>query len=238
MAETKVKAIVFGNRDMGDNDKLVTLFSLENGIIDAKLVGVKKQNAKLKLFKEPFCFAEFSLIQKGSFFLISGAELLDDFHEISTDVDRYFSACEMIKLLEKINRKGEENPMAFIEFLRALQALAYDKIAPDLALLKFMICLLEKMGYSLQFSCCISCGQKFVKAFLNLHTGEVICGDCQRALPLLGKETAEVPKLAFSAMHLTSETDYNRMATLKLQGEGIKQAITLLKGNIERKVQL
>jgi hypothetical protein len=69
--DEKVKGIVISSKDYKDNDKLLTLFTLEKGIVFAKIVGVKKPNAKLKAVKELFCFAEFDLARKGDFLTIS-----------------------------------------------------------------------------------------------------------------------------------------------------------------------
>jgi len=237
MQNTEVKAVVLSSRDAGESDKLVTLFSLENGIIDAKLVGVKKQNAKLKIFKEPFCFAEFSFVKRGNFFIVSGSNLIDDFGEVSADVDVYFAACDMVKIIEKTSRKNEPSSEMFLEFLRALKAMAYDQILPSHVLLKFVLSTLNQMGYSPSFKSCISCSQKFIKAFFNVGSGEVICGDCKRALPLFETEVFEISKLALSAMHLTHGTEYARMHTLSLQKAGVDEAITLLKNSIIKKIQ-
>ena len=80
--DERVKGIVISSKDYKDNDKLLTLFTLEKGIVFAKIVGVKKPNAKLKAVKELFCFAEFDLARKGDFLTIqdNGArKLLQDY---------------------------------------------------------------------------------------------------------------------------------------------------------------
>ena len=44
--------------DYGENDKILTLLSAEEGRITAGIKGVKKAGAKLKFAAQPFCFAE------------------------------------------------------------------------------------------------------------------------------------------------------------------------------------
>ena len=67
MTEERLKGIVISAKDFKEADKLLTLFTLEKGIVYAKLVGVKKPNAKLKPAKEIFCFADFDVVSKGEF---------------------------------------------------------------------------------------------------------------------------------------------------------------------------
>ena len=64
MNELKLKAIVLSSIDYSEKDKIIKLFSLEEGIISAVLKGVRSQNAKLKFASQPFCFADFNLIKK------------------------------------------------------------------------------------------------------------------------------------------------------------------------------
>ena len=63
--EIIVNAIVLKTVDYKDNDKILTLYSLEKGIITAGIKGVKKSGAKLKFASEPFAFCEYVLAQKG-----------------------------------------------------------------------------------------------------------------------------------------------------------------------------
>ena len=68
MSEIKIKGIVISSKDFKEYDKIITIYSLEKGIVYAKLTGVKKPKAKLKTVKEVFCFAEFILVSKNSDF--------------------------------------------------------------------------------------------------------------------------------------------------------------------------
>ena len=55
--EVKVNAIVIRAIDYKDNDRILTLYSLEKGKITAGIKGVKKAGAKLKFASEHFFFA-------------------------------------------------------------------------------------------------------------------------------------------------------------------------------------
>ena len=59
MSKTKVKALVLSEKDSKEKDKLVTLFSLEEGKLFVYFRGVKGDKAKLKAAKELFTFGEF-----------------------------------------------------------------------------------------------------------------------------------------------------------------------------------
>lgn len=58
--EEKINALMIRSVDYADNDKILSLFSLEQGVISAKIRGVKKAGAKLKFAAEPFCLPNIS----------------------------------------------------------------------------------------------------------------------------------------------------------------------------------
>ena len=59
--EYKVDALVLRTADYGESDKMLTLFSLQQGKISAAAKGVRKAGAKLRFAAQPFCFAEYVL---------------------------------------------------------------------------------------------------------------------------------------------------------------------------------
>ena len=55
---SKINGITLYGVNYRDNDKMLTIFTLEKGKIGAACRGVRKANAKMKQIAEPFCFAE------------------------------------------------------------------------------------------------------------------------------------------------------------------------------------
>ena len=86
MDSIKIKAIVLSSVDYKEKDKLVTLFSLENGVV----------TATLKFAKEPFCFGDFYISAK----TITNVDVEDSFYDLTKDIDKFYVACA---ILETIN---------------------------------------------------------------------------------------------------------------------------------------
>ena len=63
--EEKLSGIVVGGVNYGESDKILNIFTLEKGMVSAKIKGVKKAGAKLKFASEPFCFAEYVFSKSG-----------------------------------------------------------------------------------------------------------------------------------------------------------------------------
>ena len=83
MATIKTKAIVIKSTDSKDKDKIIHLFSLENGIMLASMRGVKGDKAKLKSAKEIFCFGDFVIEQTKSINIVTSVDIIDNFYDLS-----------------------------------------------------------------------------------------------------------------------------------------------------------
>ena len=52
--EEKASGIVLSAVNYGESDKILNIFTLEQGVVSAKIKGVKKAGAKLRFSAEPF----------------------------------------------------------------------------------------------------------------------------------------------------------------------------------------
>ena len=81
MEELKVTAIVLSQADLKENDKLVTLFTLELGVIKAQLRGVKQAKSKLKFACQPFFVGEYFLIKRNNFYQVKTVNAIESFFD-------------------------------------------------------------------------------------------------------------------------------------------------------------
>lgn len=229
--ELKVKAIVISSKDSGDKDKVVTLFCLEKGILQAKLKSVKAANAKLKFAKEPFCFAEFILTSKNGFFTVVSAESIDTFYSISQNYQKFIEGAEILKIVKQIALDGTENNKLFVDTLQSLKILAYDDVQQNLVLVKFLLNLFYNEGYEISHYKCTNCGCKLGESrFLDLTSGEVVCASCKTDYCL---------RITFgqsSLLRVVSQTKFDKLKTIKLDQNNLDNVLSILKKNYEGKI--
>lgn len=227
MNELKIRGIVISSIDYKEKDKLITIYSLERGLVNAKLIGVKNTNAKLKSLKEVFCFADFDLASKSSdYFTVTSASVIENFYNITSDIAKYYAGCTILEILRIIGKNGEGNEPLFIETLKALKVLTYEEIDPDVAIIKYLIKIFEAMGYQLSLDKCSSCGQTFIgKRYFDYSAGEITCVGCK------GPNAEVIEPLTHSTLRLISLCDYEKLKTLKLKKEGLNSALDLLTKN-------
>lgn len=226
----KTKAIVINRQDSGDKDALITLFSLEKGLIKAKIKSVKEAKSKQKFAKELFCFAEFLLAEKNGFYTVTSAECFDSFYEITTDYDKFNEAVQVLKILKIIVLENEANPALFIETLKVLKVLAYSNVQNNLALCKFLLAIFFNQGYNFHTERCSNCNMELMDdRYLCLSSGEVLCSFCS------DDDCVKISYAMNKAFKFLSEIDYDRLNTLNLNKKVVHEILQLLNRNFERR---
>lgn len=228
MNELKLQAIVLGSYDYKEKDKIVTLFSLEVGIISAVVKGVKQEGAKLKFAVQPFSFLTAILVKKGDFYVLTSADLQDSFFDLTKNIEGYYAAFSLLEVVQASLMKNEVNPLVFVNLLKALKQICYDSIKPNLVLLKFILGMIKVLGYRFNFKTCSSCQMPYVnKKFLNLDTGAFVCGSC------VTPSCELVSDAVFNLLQLLYNTEMEKLNTIEAKESVIKDALTLVIKNFE-----
>ena len=225
MASTKVKAIIIGGVNIKEKDKLLTLFTLEQGKMSVSMKGVRGDKAKLKSAKDVFTFGDF-IVEEGKFTnIITSVDIIDNFYELSKDIEKYYEACAIVDIVSKV--ATEPNPQLFIELIKALKSLCYDNVKKYYVINKFLLSLFANMGYGFLRDSCSSCGANMEIKYLNLQVGELVGPNCRSSFSM------QISNACYSALKLLENTDYDKLSTVKLGGMGEVQAFNLLSKNYE-----
>ncbi len=176
--EEKVSGIVINAISYGENDKILNVFTLEKGLISAKIKGVKKAGAKLKFASQPFCFAEFILRMGKAGYTVINASLIESFYAIRQDIVKYYSGMSVLEFVRKFYKENILSEQTFLTVVNALKEIAFGD-NPTVSLVKFFICALDGVGYALNLNGCAVC-QKFqtLRTFFDYSNGAFYCENC------------------------------------------------------------
>lgn len=177
--EEKVNGLVIKSVEYGENDKILTIFTLEKGVISAKIKGVKKAGAKLKFASEPFCFAEYILVKRGAFYSVIGASLHDSFYPLRENIINYYAGAVILEFIKKFCPENVPFHNFILDTVNALKNLAYEDKKSYSVLLKFILQGLNAIGYGVDFSACEKCGSQIEReVFFDFDNGHVLCREC------------------------------------------------------------
>ncbi len=228
MATIKTKAVVLGGVNIKEKDKLVDLFTLEEGRMTVSMKGVRGEKAKLKMAKEPFCFGEF-VIEKGSGSgVVTQVEIIDNFYDLTKDLDKFYEGCAILDLARAV--ANESDPRIFIELLQALKTLCYENLKKYYVFDKFLLKITEILGFSFDKTNCESCKANLNLAYFDLNKGCLVCPNCKT------ENSIKVGKDTLKALQILSETDYDKLASLTLAVTSEKEVLKILALNLEWRV--
>ena len=146
MKQENYTAILLKATDYREADKLVRLFTVEGGIVNAVMKGVKKSGAKLKFGAQPFAFCEYNIVEGKGFPTVAGCVPIEDLFALTQDIEKFTCASVMLEATDRA--VGElPDPNAFIMLLKALKATLYDTASPKLILAKLLQTFYLRGGY-------------------------------------------------------------------------------------------
>ncbi|MBP5373138.1 MAG: DNA repair protein RecO [Clostridia bacterium] len=176
--DEKYNAICLKKTSYKDSGEMLTLFTLERGIVNCALMGARSPKAKLRFSGETFCFAEYVLAEKADRRTVKEATQIDSFYGIREDLDRYYCAAAVIEFILNVVYAGESNYELFLATVKSLKAIEVCE-KPKLALVAFYIKALNASGYMIDFSSCHNCGAEVEgRAFFDFDNSSALCKNC------------------------------------------------------------
>ncbi|MEG1706452.1 MAG: DNA repair protein RecO, partial [Clostridia bacterium] len=213
--------------DYGENDKIVLLYSLEEGKFSVTAKGVKKATAKLKYAVEPFCFGNFTYTESHDRRILTGCEQEESFFALRENLEKYYGASACLEVVGAMEQENESNPSVFVLLLRALKEICFGQIDVYLAIVKFYLEYLTLAGYRLDFSKCGVCGSTADRRlYLDLQIGGVVCAYCRS-----GNAIAISPSVK-NALTLISRQPFNKLSVLKLNQSELCDCLDLFNSYI------
>ena len=222
MTEQKTRftteGLVIKEMNVGESDRLVTLFTREYGIIRAFASGAKTIKSKKGAATSLLTYASFTILQKKGSLRIYEATPISVFWGIGSDIEtlgicQYF--CELGFVF------GEENSPN-TELLRLiLNSLHFiTKEKRDIYLIKAITELrtASLCGYAPNLIACEDCG-KFEDniMYFNLSEGSLLCSDCNKR-----GEGIAVNKTVLSAMRHIIYSDFSKLYSFSVPSEDAK----------------
>lgn len=213
------RAVTLRTTDINDNDKLLTIYSLDYGKLTVTARGIRKNTAKLKFAREPFCFASFELAQKGDRYTLKSCTQLESFANIRSDIMSYYAGCAITDMLSTIEQTGQSNSSLFVMLLSSLSQLE-DGANSAVVLVKFMLDYLSASGYKLTIGKCHMCGGQ--GEYLDVALGGVVCKQCRTASSLL------ISSGANTLLRLIDNSSYDKLGNIRTSQQCLDACLQLL----------
>ena len=209
--DTKVKGLVLYSKDTGESDKFVTILTPDVGKIFFKARGVKKANSKLKAFVQSFSFCNFELNEKNGNYTLTGAQSIESFFGLTTDLDKYNIGCIILETLDKVCSYAQNYSKTFISALKSLKNLSYSDVDGKLILCKYLLEVLVNEGFAFDLNICAICRKSFNNnMFFSFTENTIVCESCREV------NSVAIKPATISAIKILKGCDYDNLSTIKL----------------------
>ena len=186
----RVSAVVIRLRNLGEADRIVTLFTRERGKLSAVAKGVKRSRSKLAGGLQLFCHSHVQLARGRSLEVVTQVQSADVFYHVRENLDTYSHACYVAELLSLCTEEDAPDHFLFELLLGTLRGLNAGADAPTVAR-AFELKLMTRLGYGPETEVCVACGEALPKGAVGFSAarGGVVCRKClpsTGAAPLSG----------------------------------------------------
>lgn len=183
----KTKGLILKVVNLNDNDRLFTIQTVEKGKITAIAKGVRSHKHKDFSALGHFCFSNFVLDAKTNLYYISSAEVVNNFYDIRTSVEKVSYATYFMDVVNNISDSisGDDEYFRFVlntlYMLGSAEKYAQDEnISLELRKLKaiFEMKTACYLGYQPYVNGCSRCLGKKNLRFFDVINGGILCDDC------------------------------------------------------------
>jgi len=192
----RVHAIVLRHANWGEADRLVTLYTREQGKLRAIAKGARKITSRKAGHLEPFTQVKLQLARGRDLFIVTQADTLDAYQSLRENLVLTGYASYLVELLDRfVYEEGSANPTIFRLLAESLKRLA-DGEDTWLAVRYYEMRLLDFLGFRPQLLKCANCGREIKPEdqFFSFSLGGVVCLRCGQGLPHLKSISVETLK--------------------------------------------
>ena len=178
----KSEAVVIKRSDLGEADKILTIFTPHFGKLRVVAKGVRKVTSRLAGHVELFTRSQMLLAKARNLDIVTQSETMDAYRPLHDDLSRIAHASYAAELLDALTPDALENYPVYKLTAETLRLLSEDADA-DRVLRWFELQLLGYMGYAPELGKCVECQNDLAPTVngFSASLGGVVCASCRRA---------------------------------------------------------
>lgn len=191
MTEFKVNGLVIFDREIGDNDKLLTILCEKYGKIFVIAKGVKSIKNRNMCCCHIFCYASFVIRRKGSYYYLVDSDLIENFFSVRNDILKLSLSSYFCDVINHVAQEGVCEDELLRLALNSIYALTKDKYDLEHIRCAFQIRTVAEIGMSPDiFSCSMCNNEENLSGYLDLVDGVVVCDECRNKVNFQIEESA------------------------------------------------
>jgi DNA repair protein RecO (recombination protein O) len=190
-----VEGVVLRRRDLGEADRILTVFTDRVGKVSVVAKGVRRTKSRLAGHLEPFCRSSLLIAKGRNLDIVTQASLIEPYRNLHQNETLIAYAGYFADLLDLFSVEGQENHRVYELYIDTLDHLDQG-VDPFVTSVIFEFRLLDLMGFKPELHKCIDCGRDLEPETNGFSlSGGVLCPECRSNQPLT--ETISLNALKF-----------------------------------------
>lgn len=171
--------IVLRRIDLGEKDRILTLFSRGHGKLSAVAKGARRPGSKLAGASEPFTYGKMFLSTGRELDVLTQADIRESFPNVKQNIRSVAYGIYLLELVNSFTEDRQPNPDLFDTLLSAMYVLE-SGTDPEITARYFELHLLDILGYEPRFDACLWCGKSAEKERIGFSPamGGLVCEGC------------------------------------------------------------
>lgn len=208
------EAVVLKRSDFGEADRLLTLYSREQGKIKAIAKGARKPQSRKTGHVELFMRSNFLFAKGKDLAIITQAEMVESYSALRDDLIRTTYASYALELLDQFTVEADPH-LGIYELLA--KALGWFANHDDVLLIAryYELRLLSLTGFQPQLFTCVSCGEAITEQdqYFSADVGGLLCPNCYQA----DRRAVEISAVAVKVLRYLQTRPYDTIQSLRLR---------------------
>jgi len=175
----KAEALILQHNDWGEADRMLRIFSREQGKLRVLAKGVRRIRSRKAGHLEPLTQVSLLLARGTGMWIITQVETVNAHLPIRAKLLLTGYACYLVELIDRFSVEEEENRPLYNLLIQSLERLE-SQADPFLVVRYFEVRLLDLLGYRPELIQCVVCREpvEAQNQFFSFLEGGVICPKC------------------------------------------------------------
>lgn len=127
MRTLKTEGIVIRRRNIGEADKILTIFTRDLGKVQVKAKGVRRITSRRSPHIELLNHASVSLYKSEKMSILTEAQVIEDYEGLKKNLTRVWAAYHLCELVDGLCPENQEHENVFTLLTTTLTKLSYEK---------------------------------------------------------------------------------------------------------------
>jgi len=217
------EAINLKSYNLNEADKIIVMYSKDNGLIKGVAKGIKKPKSKLGARMDSLIANSIQLLKGRSMDTILQASTLNSFKKSREDIDKLMLSSYISELIMNFGEGTESASEEIYELLyKALNRISDSGSKKEMliAVIKFQLKILLIMGFCVELDTCLCCREQVLNEdmYFSSSMGGILCEECNKTFGAKIKMHYKIRDFlqAMLQFDFEYESDYDKKATEKI----------------------